>query len=535
MARKISTLPELTSGSLSAADYLPIIDADAITSNQNKRVTLSSMNTYFGGIQNIDDNAAGITVSGNITMSNTGVDIAGDNSSNITVSASAIGIGHGNTAGDLAVAIGIDNCSGELCTTVGNNNSILGIASTGMGSYITVCGAYSVGMGTNINIWGGSTVGIGNTVGASGTAVAIGSNSYAGTKCVTITPDSTFTSLIYTDNVTIGYNAGCALGESVALGSEAVAWDAYGVTIGHQAECYGHGVTIGYQSSSTASNSVAIGSRASTRDGDAIAIGYNSDASMGGIAIGYQAAANENECVIGNTGITRLNGSITTVNDLSVNGNSSVNDLCLNSLIFRNGIVISNDAAPINTNTVNGGAVAIGAGIYSAGLDSVVIGVTASGANSSVAIGAGAEANGENSIAIGDQVTVTSAHECRIGNNLVTDAYFGNGDATVHAVNVPEVTKTFGKVGVGEMLLSNEAPTVTFSGNQINIEYENAFTDSDYDVQVTCKGSSPYIVMIDAQRAIDISLCAYNMNGTDHSMVTGEYINVNCIRPNITV
>lgn len=518
MARKISEMPELTN--LAPNDYLPIVDADAITANQNKRVTIATLDAMFGGssLAFVGENATSVTISGSIIQT---------------------------VLLQPNVVIGTDTSIGS-----GLSGVIL------LGSSAEVANVNGIAIGTNSNSTGPGALAMG--VSAEATApytIAIGHS--------VKTP--VLSSIAIGDNITVSGE------KSVGIGGATTA--NYAVAVGHSSSVTGqNSIAIGYGATATAVNECVIGnSDLSVVRFDGGVEVYASGFNVGHYQSGTQRSVYESggQYYVGTS--SRPFSSIHTVsmyaehiydydnlsaslNDLLVGGPDGLTWTQLEDIVAgSNGIQVTAAVPPgLPTIGIDETATIALAGVnYKA--NDICIGSTNSsayvkvGANSpntpgvdAISIGNNIDNTKQYSIAIGSVATTVGNNECRIGSNDqtkgITAVYLGDGDATVYAANVPQRRAAARLRGItSDIAIDNSSGffSINRSGTGvIDFIFTTAFADASFITMTTFQTANlatPLLrPIVTNQTATDIQITIYNNADATTDLAVDDYFNVLC-------
>ncbi|AWI50906.1 hypothetical protein DDU33_05165 [Actinobacillus porcitonsillarum] len=417
--------------------YLVAVEAakKAVVTSKDNTVNVTVTTDATTGVTTYDLSVPASTATGGTTDtstyfhvnngSNTGKGDATTNLGDITSAAGATGTaalaaGENTTAkGNYASAVGYNTtASGDASVAMGNSTSI-----TNATNSVAIGNASVIANGTDsIAIGNNATIGAGTTVDY---AIAIGTNTTAGTKSISMGLNATSTTeavaigpetKAYACATVIGYNS-TSQTRGVAIGMDSVAC-ATSVAIGYSTETREGSTAIGFDASAIGQSSVAIGYTVSANGSESVAVG-NASSSNGGLAtaLGSYSNATANESVaIG----ARSNASSNAANSVAIGPYATTN--------ASMAIAIGQQAKGLAAN-----ATAIGQGAAANASDAISIGTNAgilpgTGAvsgDSSIAVGRSSLAQGERAVALGRTATANGTRSSALGAGAVTEADYG--------------------------------------------------------------------------------------------------------------
>ena len=422
--------------------YLVAVEAakKAVVTSNDKTVNVTVTTDATTGVTTYDLSVPASTATGGTTDtstyfhvnngSNTGKGDATTNLGDITSAAGATGTaalaaGENTTAkGNYASAVGYNTtASGDASVAMGNSTSI-----TNATNSVAIGNASVIANGTDsIAIGNNATIGVGTTVDY---AIAIGTNTTAGTKSISMGLNATSTTeavsigpetKAYACATVIGYNS-TSQTRGVAIGMDSVAC-ATSVAIGYSTDTREGSTAIGFDASAIGQSSVAIGYTVSAVGGESVAVGNQSSAEGGlATALGGHSKADAGESVaIGafsnassNAGNSVAIGSYATTNaSMAVAIGQQAKGLAANTTaIGQTATANASDAIAIGTNA----GILAGVGALS-GDSSIAIGRTSTAKGErAVAIGRSARANGTNSAALGFGAVIEGDYGVALGN-----------------------------------------------------------------------------------------------------------------------
>jgi hypothetical protein len=493
MARKISEMPELTS--LESNDYLPIVDADAITANQNKRVTIATLNALFGGssLAFVGENATSVTISGSIIQTvllQPNVVIGTDTS----IGSGLSGVVLLGSSAEVAKVDGI---------AIGTNSSSTETGALALGISAEATGQYTIAIGDSITVSGVKSVGIGGATTAD-YAVAVGHSS----------------SVTGQNSIAIGYGATATAIDECVIGNS----DLSVVRFDGGVEVYASGFNVGHYQSGT--------QRRVYESGGQYHVGSSSYPFTSMHTVSMQVKH-----------IYDSYNMVGAVGDFLIYDTEGVG---WHTFLGTNGIDITTEPDTIG---INESATIALAGInYKA--NDICIGSTKStayvkiGATSNtpvadgISIGNNIDNTNQYSIAIGSSATTNNNNECRIGSNHqtkgITAVYLGNGDATVYAANVPQrraVARLRGITSDIDIDNSNGFFSIIRSGSGvIDFIFTTAFADASFITMTTFQSVNTPLLrpIVTNQTTTDIQITIYNNADAATDLAVGDYLNVLC-------
>jgi len=513
MARKISEMPELTTLTLAAEDYLPIIDADAITANQNKRVTIATLDACFGGssLDFVGETATSVTISGSMVqtvLSQPNVVIGTDTSIGAGLS-DVVLLGSGAEVATVGgIAIGVNSSStqtGALALGVSAEATATYTIAIGHAAKATVNS--SIAIGENIIVSGTKSVGIGGgTAGDYGTAVGVNS-SVTGQNSIAIGYGTVAT----TDNV-------CVIGNS----------DLSALRFDGAVDIYASGFNVGQGGTQ----------RKVYETGGQYFVGSST----------YPFSAMHTASMYVTAIYDTYNEPATNLYDFLVNGTDGTTWQPLQEVVLAaNGLEIT--AGPTIGNKESA-TVALAGVDYKA--KDICIGSTKSAAYVKIGYNTNAPAGdaisiGNNidntrlySIAIGSYATTASFNECRIGSNNptsgITAVYMGDGDATVYAQNIAQKRAAARVRGItGDIAVdnSNGYSAISHSGpGAIDFTFTTGFTDASFITLATFQSNDGVTSLlrpiVTSQSTTGIQITMYDNANIVTDLAVDDFLNVVC-------
>ncbi|MFR9680545.1 ESPR-type extended signal peptide-containing protein [Acinetobacter sp. SEK570] len=370
----------------------------------------------------------------------------------------AIAIGSGETPDTAAKASAVD------ATAIGNRSVSSGVGSAAIGRAAQATGDKSLALGDAAQAVTSGDMAVGDTAYArSGagniSAIALGRNSKAdGNNTLAIGNAAQAT-----DNfaAAIGNSAEASADNSIAVGNSAKAAGNFSSALGNTATASGlEASAVGNSATASGNYALATGSRAQATAEETVAIGHAATAQgSGDIAIGSDAKTaldNSNNIAVGNkvtTGATGQNVAIgssgTTANSETVDGGAVA--------IGRDQVANGDGAVAIgDPNRASGsGAVALGKDNTAAGDTGAT--TLASGA---VAIGNTNEAIGQGSVAIGNISKASAAGAIALGD-------------TANAANTRDIAMGYGATARGVTEDDGIIRTATAIGSEANADGRN--------------------------------------------------------------
>lgn len=345
MARKISAMPELTESDLAADDYLPIVDTDAIVANQNKRVTIATLDACIG-LDFVRETDTTVTVSVPIdqtVFTEPNVVIGTDTSmtagiSNIVLLGTSaevaqtrgIAIGHNSRStesgavaiGPSAAALGVNSIAfGQGAVATANNEMVIGNSDMNkvrfMGPAVIHASGFMVGSdegGTSRDIYqSNGNYYIGSDVSPFDSTFTVSlvctEGKFTNIRDAEGNLGSDESFLAYTDGTGLEWNSlaggngisitspfNIAIDSTATIQVQSVQFNG-DISLGTAAAA---AIQIGNQTLTNGTTAIAIGNSTDSQGTGAVAIGNGASADAYGIAIGYNAATTAaNECRIG--------------------------------------------------------------------------------------------------------------------------------------------------------------------------------------------------------------------------------------------
>ncbi|OEY92517.1 hypothetical protein BJD20_08565 [Acinetobacter proteolyticus] len=311
----------------------------------------------------------------------------------------------------------------DYSTAVGTNATASGLQSTALGNRSKATGDFSISQGNNTEASGVYSTAVGNFSKATGeSAVAIGDLANA----------------TDTDTIAVGTNATASGQNSNAIGIDSKATGRATVAMGAGAEASGNnalatgagaramaasGVALGDSAQAQSANDIAIGRTAATQSGttgDNIAIGnaVTTGATGKNVAIGSDGTTANSESADG--------GAVAIGREQVATGDGAVAIGDPNRAAGSGAIALGKDntaAGDTAASTLASGAVAIGNTNQAIGQGSVALGNTSTAAAAgAIALGDTANAQATRGVALGSGATATNADDVALGAGSVTSA-----------------------------------------------------------------------------------------------------------------
>jgi len=514
MARKISEMPELTS--LAPDDYLPIVDADAITANQNKRVTIATLDAMFGGssLAFVGESATAVTISGSViqtVLSQPNVVIGTDTSIGSGLSGVVLLGSSAEVAKVDGIAIGTNSSSTKAAALA------LGVSAEATGPYAIAIGhsvktpvLSSIAIGDRITVSGEKSVGIGGATTAN-YAVAVGHSSSATAQ----------------NSIAIGYGATATAVNECVIGNSDLSVVRFDGGVG----VYASGFNVGHYQSGTQRSVYESGGQyyvgSSSRPFSSM---HTVSMHVNGIYDTYGNTGNNYDFLISYNGATwtQLQEAVLSSNGIEVTAGPTIG-IDETATIALAGVDYK--AYDICIGSTNSTAyVKIGANFKTPGVDGI-------------SIGNNIDNTKQYSIAIGSVATTVGNNECRIGSNDqtkgITAVYLGDGDATVYAANVPQRRAAARLRGItSDIAIDNSSGffSINRSGTGvIDFIFTTAFADASFITMTTFQSANlatPLLrPLVTNQTATDIQITIYNnaeLNPAPTDLAVDDYVNVLC-------
>ncbi|OTG86583.1 hypothetical protein B9T31_06145 [Acinetobacter sp. ANC 4558] len=291
----------------------------------------------------------------------------------------------------------------------GNHNTIIGNNSYANGIASTAIGREAVASDDN-------ALAIGTTSAATAEkAIAIGQSANASGVGAIAFGSSEGGSNYYTDS---GANA--SGDHSLAVGTSSVSSGTDSVAIGHSAQATKNSaLAFGDSAIASAANATAIGQAAKASGNNAVAVGDSSlSSASNSVAIGQSAkATNTSAIALGDNALSNANKSISIGQSSQA---TNVSALAIGDHTIANAAksVAIGQAAHASKES----AAAFGDSSNASGVNSIALGSSAQALNdSAVALGSDATASANNSVAIGQGSISNKANAVAIGSNAKTD------------------------------------------------------------------------------------------------------------------
>ncbi|EPH32559.1 hypothetical protein L293_1343 [Acinetobacter gyllenbergii CIP 110306 = MTCC 11365] len=554
-AAAIGTLAEATaeeavatghqSKAQSFADIAIGSDAATVAGTGGKNIAIGNKVTTGAIGQNVAI-GSGITTANSSTADGGAVAIGRDQ---VATGDGAVAIGDPNIVnGDGAIVLGKDNiAAGDLAGTtaangavaIGNTNQAIGQGSVALGNISTAAAAGAIALGDTANAAAATAIAlgtetqaqnegdiaIGRNAQASGeiangivnSAVAIGANSIANqSNTIALGNETEATGA---SSSAIGSKAWARGIQSTAIGNLATANGNYSIAQGADVEAAGHySIAVGSYAKSEGVASLALGNLAKAEGDASVAQGNQAEAlGNSSIATGDKAKAqSDNDIALGN--------SATTVAGTS-GDNIAIGNAVTTGATGKN-VAIGSDGTTANSESADGGAVAIGrdqiangdgavaigdpnrasgSGAVALGKDNTAAGDTAASslASGAVAIGNTNQAIGQGSVALGNTSTAAAAGAIALGDTANAQATRGvalGSGAT--ATNADDVA-----LGAGSV---TSAANPTANGTVGGITYNYAGTSPSSVVSVGSEGNERQVTNVAAGRVSETSTDAIN-------------------------
>ncbi|EOR03880.1 hypothetical protein F896_03327, partial [Acinetobacter genomosp. 15BJ] len=497
--------------------------------------------------------------------------------------AQSTAVGHTATAtGNQSVALGVDSTStgaaaiaiGDRAQAVGNGDIAIGQNAYTKGTVLNGTPMSGVSLGVNARAEGADALAVGNTAkatadyaaalgnfaeasGQQSTAVgnvakatgrfslAQGNNTLASGEFATSVGN--FTRATGESAVAIGDLAEATANDTIAIGTVAQATGQESIAIGYEADSSGvQANALGYNAEATGTGSSAVGTFANASGSGASALGAQSTASGArSTAVGARAiASGDNSTANGvdakatgaSTVATGDNAQAQSDNDIAIGRNAATaSGTDGDNIAVGNGVTtgatgknvaIGSDGTTANSETAEGGAVAIGrdqvangdgavaigdpnrasgSGAVALGKDNTAAGDAAatSMANGAVAIGNTNQAIGQGSVAIGNTSVAAAAGGIALGDTANAQAERGVAlGSNAVATNADDVALGSGSV--------TSAANPTANGTVGGVNYNYAGTTPSSVVSVGSAGNERQITNVAAGRVSETSTDAIN-------------------------
>jgi len=438
----------------------------------------------------------------------------------------AAGDSAGTTAANGAVAIGNTNQAiGQGSVALGNTSTAAAAGAIALGDTANAAAATAIALGTETQAQNEGDIAIGRNAQASGeiangivnSAVAIGANSIANqSNTIALGNETEATGA---SSSAIGSKAWARGIQSTAIGNLATANGNYSIAQGADVEAAGHySIAVGSYAKSEGVASLALGNLAKAEGDASVAQGNQAEAlGNSSIATGDKAKAqSDNDIALGNSATTLAGTG---------GDNIAIGNAVTTGATGKN-VAIGSDGTTANSESADGGAVAIGrdqiangdgavaigdpnrasgSGAVALGKDNTAAGDTAASslASGAVAIGNTNQAIGQGSVALGNTSTAAAAGAIALGDTANAQATRGvalGSGAT--ATNADDVA-----LGAGSV---TSAANPTANGTVGGITYNYAGTNPSSVVSVGSEGNERQITNVAAGRVTETSTDAIN-------------------------